>query len=337
VLVVILKLKKDIKMDIDFSHQAALTTITTPQRMTLQQAIAGWLAEKEGKSASKKTKTAYQEGLDDFQEVLQQVGLSLDSAPALVAPILQGWAASSKREGEEIAPATYNQRKAIISSFYQYAIIHEVLMVNPAKRVQPRTISKKNAARPIAVSTVKEGLAHINRKTLEGKRDYALLSLALATGRRVSELAGLRIGHLQKQGRTAEIFWARCKGNKQRTDVLQEKTTAALYDYLSSLYGPQMGTQPKDAPIWISFSDRNKGQALSTRTLQRICEAHLGTSKMHATRHTHAVTMHHSGATLAEIGKSLGHNNLKTTSDYLDELLGNENQYSTTLETIFGI
>jgi site-specific recombinase XerD len=58
---------------------------------------------------------------------------------------------------------------------------------------------------------------------------------------------------------------------------------------------------------------------------------------MHATRHTWAVTMHKKGATLAEIGRGLGHSNLKTTSDYLEEHLGNVNKYATTLEAEFGI
>jgi integrase/recombinase XerC len=309
----------------------------SPEAMTIDQAIKGWLHEKRGKSDSPKTETAYSDGLDSFRALLQSVGRDLDSAPALVAPLLQGWADICKREGETVTPATFNQRVAIISSFYRYAMLNEVLAVNPAERVKRRTIRKKEAARPIGVAAVKSGLHMIDRTTLEGKRDYALLCLALATGRRVSELANVRYGDLTKDGKTAVVLWRRCKGNKEMTDVLQEKTTTALYEYLHMLYGDRLKTTAKDAPIWVSLSDRNRGQAIGARTLQRICEAHLGTSKMHATRHTYAVTMHHSGASLAEIGKGLGHSNLKTTSDYLEEHLGYENKYASTLESIFGI
>lgn len=305
--------------------------------MTLDQAIAGWLHEAEGKSDSKKTRSAYQDGLSSFRALLQSTGNDLDSPASIVAPLLQGWADFSKREEEKVTPATYNQRLAIISSFYRYAMRHEVIAYNPVSRVKRRTVQEKNAARHISVAGVKSGLNQIDRTTLEGKRDYALLSLAVATGRRVSELAGLRYGHIQKDGKTSVIEWVRCKGNKKMTDVVQEKTTTALYDYLRALYGEDLKSVPKDAPIWVSFSDRNKGQAISPRTLQRVCEKYLGTSKMHATRHTWAVTMHNSGASLAEIGKGLGHSNLKVTSDYLEQHLGNENKYGSTLENLFGI
>ena len=49
--------------------------------------------------------------------------------PSVVAPAAQGWAASSKRAAT-VAPNTYNQRLASLSSFYQYAIKHEVLTAN---------------------------------------------------------------------------------------------------------------------------------------------------------------------------------------------------------------
>ena len=47
------------------------------------------------------------------------------------------------------------------------------------------------------VGDVRRRLAQIDRTTLAGQRDYALLSVALITGRRRAELAGLRTGHVQ--------------------------------------------------------------------------------------------------------------------------------------------
>jgi len=305
--------------------------------MSLDQCIAAWLDAKKGRSGSEKTATAYRDGLTEFRDLLASTGRDLNADASIIAPLAQGWAQMSKREGETVSPSTYNQRLAILSSFYRYAIKHEVLGDNPITRVERHIGPKKDAAHPIDPSGVKSGLKQIDRSTLEGKRDYALLSIALATGRRVSELANLRYGHIQKQGDTALIIWQRCKGNKQMTDTLQTKTTDALYEYLYAVYGKDLYQAAKESPVWISFSDRNKGEAISARTLQRVCEKYLGTSKMHATRHTWAVTMHKKGATLAEIGRGLGHSNLKTTSDYLEEHLGNTNKYAATLEAEFGI
>ncbi len=305
--------------------------------MTLEQCIAGWLHAKRGRSDSTKTYTAYQENLEQFRTVVRTAGLDLDGPAAVVAPLAQGWAASSRRAAT-IAPSTYNQRLASLSSFYQYAIKHEVLTANPITRVERRVVRKLHAARPIPGAAVKQGLAAIDQTTLEGKRDRALLSVALATGRRGGELAGLRYGHLHRHDNaTCTVIWARCKGNKQLVDELTEKTTAALYDYLLAAYEPELGSLEAAAPVWLSFSNHNSRHAISIKTVQRICAAHLGTSKSHALRHTWAVTMHRKGAKLADIGKGLGHSNLKTTSDYLEEQLGYENAYARDLEDEFGI
>ncbi len=68
-----------------------------------------------------------------------------------------------------------------------------------------------------------------------------------------------------------------------------------------------------------------------------MCKEFLSSSKVHTIRHTAAVRMHHAGAKLAEIWRFLGHKNLKTTSDYMDEQLGYENKYGSNLEDEFGI
>lgn len=315
-----------------------VTVYHSPEKMSLDTCILAWVDEKRGKSGSQKTATAYHSTLAQFRRLLQDQQRDLDADPGLVAPLAQGWAAqydSTRRA--EVAPTTYNQRLAILSSFYAYAIRNDVLPYNPIERVKRRDVRQKNAATQIPTATVKHGLAAIDRSTLEGMRNYALLAVALETGKRVSELAGVRYGNLARQGNKSTIVFDRCKGNKSMTNVLPVNTTKVLYDYLYAAYGPALGTLAPDAPVWISFSDRNQGEAISARTIERICEKHLGTSKAHATRHTWAVTKHKMGATLAEIGRGLGHSNLNVTSVYLEELLSNENPYEAGLEDVFGV
>lgn len=308
-----------------------------PQRtMSLEQCIWAWMDAKAKRSESNKTKKAYQDALLDFRTTLQSQHLDLDSEPALIAPLAQGWAGQST-ERENVAPSTFNQRLAILSSFYRYAKRHDVLSHNPIERVERRVVQNKNAASHLSKERVQEGLMKIDRSTLEGKRDYALLSVALATGRRSSELAGLRYGHLQRNGETCTVIWVRCKGNKQMKDELQKRTTLALFDYLIAQYGTNLLRLKSDTPVWVSYSSHNEGQAIGSRTVSRICEKYMGTSKVHALRHTWAVTMHNKGASLAEIGKGLGHSNLKTTADYLEQHLGYINPHASDLEQEYGI
>jgi site-specific recombinase XerD len=312
-----------------------VTIYQPPQRMTLNQSIAAWLDEK--RADSERTAEAYRDTLADFREMLHKAGLDLDSEPALVAPLAQGWARHSRREGVTVTPTTFNQRRSIISSYYKYAITYEVTQYNPMERVKRQKLGKKDAARPLSSSTIKAGLHKIDRSTPEGLRDYALLSVALATGRRVSEIAGLRYRSLHRDDNTCVLDFDKLKGKKTGTNRLASNTTRALYAYLEAVYPGQLLTLPGDAPVWVSFSDRNRGQAIGPRTLANICEAYLGTSKTHAPRHTLAVTMHEKHAKITDIQRALGHSNVAITSDYLEEHLSYENPLAADLEAEWGI
>jgi site-specific recombinase XerD len=317
------------------NNKMTITIYQPPQHMTLDQTILAWLDEKRADSV--RTANAYELTPNDFRETLRGAGLDLDSEPALVAPLAQGWARSSRHEGVTVTSTTFNQRRSIISSFYKYAITYEVLQYYPMEWVKRQKLGKKDAARHLASNTIKMGLAKIDSSTLDGLRDYALLSIALATGCRASEIAGLRYKHLHRDGNTCVVDFDNCKSKKSFTNRLEAKTTNALYTYLERIYPGQLLTLPGDAPIWISFSDRNKGQAIGTRTLSNICEAYLGTSKFHVPRHTLAVTMHNKGAKITDIQKALVHSNPAITGEYLEEHLSYENPLASELEEEWGI
>ncbi len=69
---------------------------------------------------------------------------------------------------------------------------------NRSEVIDQKKLGKKDAAHHLASSTIKSVLAKIDRSTPEDLRDYVLLSTALTTGRRASEIAGLRYKHLHR-------------------------------------------------------------------------------------------------------------------------------------------
>jgi hypothetical protein len=87
----------------------SITIYRPPERMTINQVILAWLDEK--RADSMRTSDAYDETLHDFRSTLQSAGLDLDSEPALVAPLAQGWARSSRREGVTVTATTFNQHR----------------------------------------------------------------------------------------------------------------------------------------------------------------------------------------------------------------------------------
>ena len=315
-----------------------ITPYTPPAQyvLSLDGCIAAWLKNKSERTGSAKTKRAYSDTINGFRTMLQlarPIPLDLDSTDYRALRIAVEVFAS----GNGVSPATFNQRLAILSSFYTYAIKQEVLDKNPIKLIDRRPVQEKDAALPMSDTEVMQAFSKIDRSRLEGLRDYALLSLAVTTGRRSRELASLVWSDIRLTSRKLLITWRRTKGNKQMRDEIEPRTQAALLAYLHALYGADLGQLPKDAPIFVSLSrNNNKGQ-MSIQAVSDICKKHLGTSKVHTTRHTFAVNLEKAGASLSEIGARLGHASLKTTSDYMKRLHGAENPHAARLGEMFGI
>src|ERR1700726_2576325 len=78
-------------------------TPSRSQRMTIEQVIAAWLDAKSKRTDSGKTHRAYTDTINQFRAVLLAAGLDLDSEPAIVATLAQGYAGRSvSDEGKDV-------------------------------------------------------------------------------------------------------------------------------------------------------------------------------------------------------------------------------------------
>jgi site-specific recombinase XerD len=128
-------------------------------------------------------------------------------------------------------------RLAAIRSFFRYAALQEPkhsgliqrVLAMPNKRFERRPIDFLVRAEIDAL------LAAPDRSTWAGHRDHALLLVAVETGLRCSELAGLRIESLVLE-RGAHV---RChgKGRKERCTPLRKATVAVLRGWLRERAG----------------------------------------------------------------------------------------------------
>jgi integrase len=89
-------------------------------------------------------------------------------------------------------------------------------------------------------------------------------------------------------------------------------------------------------PLWISLARNGTfGHPLSVSAIADICTARLGTSKVHALRHTFARGLEDAGAKVSQIQAYLGHADLGTTGRYLARLTPEENPYLDRLADLF--
>jgi len=179
----------------------------------------------------------------------------------------------------------------------------------------------------LSLASLRTVLEGINKSTLEGLRDYAILSLLARTGLRTVEVVRASIGDLrQEAGLEAgeRVLWIQGKGRDTKDDfvLLTEAAVKPIQEYLRA-----RGTVGDTEPLFCSCSDRNKGQALTTRSVSRIVKqalrlAGLDSERLtaHSMRHTAISLAVVGGASLQQVQAMARHSDTKTTLTYFHNL-----------------
>lgn len=145
------------------------------------------------------------------------------------------------------------------------------------------------------------------------ERDYAIVTLFLNCGLRVSEMAGLNYTDI----RTDNTIRVVGKGNKERVIYLNSACISAINDYRK--VRPVDGVKDKNA-LFISRNHKRMSvktiQAMVYKYLEKIGLSSQGYS-CHKLRHTAATLMYQYGNVDVRVLKEvLGHENLGTTEIY---------------------
>ena len=213
-----------------------------------------------------------------------------------------------------------NLRMTVIRSFFRYAaleapqhsgLIQRVLAI-PNKRQEHRLVGF--LTRPEVDSL----LAAPKRNTWLGRRDHALLLMAIQTGLRLSEITSLR----QQDVALGKGAHVRCvgKGRKERCTPLTKSTVTVIAEWIR---------EQGEHSTLILFPNARGGrlsadsvQYLVTKyeTVARQTCSTLGSKRVtpHVLRHTAAMELLQAGVDRAVIALWLGHESVETTQIYLD-------------------
>ena len=300
-----------------------------------------WLLDNYALAYSECTTAIYREIAISFQAYLQERGLDLDSPVTEIALHMQTWArrrAPGSRYQGSVAPSTYNQRVAAMSSFYRWAKRSgKFTGDNPAEQLTRAYVEKYAKSQALNSQSVYTKLKGIDRTTPRGLRDYVLLQVALNTGRTARELASLVWKCVHLDDEIVTLTFEHCKGGKTMHDTLDVRLSKLLLIYLRTIYEQQLDTLAPNAPLWVSFSDRTNRKAIGPQTIADICESHLGISTIQSLRHTFALTMEQQGAQTRTIQGRLGHESPSSTDMYLTQLKRAHNPYAGALADVFGV
>lgn len=186
--------------------------------------------------------------------------------------------------------------------------IRRVLAI-PAKRAQRTEITYLTPPEVTAL------LDAPDRSTTAGRRDHALIQVAVTTGMRVSEITALRVGDVHL-GTGAHVI-CHGKGRKDRITPLDRQTVHVLRN-LTSNAGAAAFVFPACEGTRMSHDAVAARLALHTAAASATCPT-LTRKKVtaHVLRHTAAMRLLTAGIDSTVIALWLGHESIETTQIYL--------------------
>jgi integrase/recombinase XerD len=251
---------------------------------------------------STNTLLAYRSDLALYSEHLGKANL-LNAGPGEISGFLKFL------YGRGLKPRSAARALAAVRSLYKFLQIEKAIVRNPTVVVDsPRVFVP--LPHFLSLEEVDRLLAAPDLTSAPGIRDRAMIEVLYATGLRVSELVGLRLG-----GVNLESGFVRClgKGNKERVVPLGDSARDAVKDYLKTARG-----QHESETLFLTARGAPLSRMEFWRILKRYAER-AGIRKHispHVLRHSFATHLLERGADLRAVQMMLGHAEIATTQIY---------------------
>lgn len=214
-------------------------------------------------------------------------------------------------------PTTRARKVSSIKVFFTYLSRKAKLIENnPAQDLETPKLGKR-IPKYLSLDDSRKLLeATKDEKNRNNKRDFAIITLFLNCGIRLSELVGININHINFSECKLNVIG---KGNKERTIYLNKACIKALNEYLDTRRNITVKHDSKDA---LFLSERK--ERISNRTVQAIVKKELFKAgldinkySVHKLRHTAATLMYQYGEVdIRALQELLGHESISTTEIY---------------------
>jgi site-specific recombinase XerD len=282
------------------------------------------------RQASPHTISSYR---DTFRLLLQFAQQRLHKPPARLAfeeidaPLIAAFL-DDLEKGRGITIRSRNLRLTAIRSFFNYAAYEEPSHAAQIQRVLaiPGKRHTRALVHFLSRPEIDALLAAPDQQTRFGRRDHALILVAVQTGLRLSELTGLQ-RHDVALGTGAHV---RCvgKGRKERCTPLAKTTVAVLNAWLRE--PPKRNTETLFPNATGGRLSSDSVADLLSKHVALACKSCPSHRKKHVTphvlRHSMAMGLLQAGVDRAVIALWLGHESVETTQIYLEANLAMKEQ-----------
>lgn len=269
--------------------------------------------------ASEKTVQTYTRALRQFFKFLYENNITQPQRTDVLA-----FRDNLKAKGRK--PTTIKSYIVAVRLFFQWTN-QEGLYPNIAEKIKGAKLDQAHKKDYLTVDQIKDVLNSIDTSTLTGARDYAIIVLMVTGGLRTIEVSRADMDDMRNVGNSPALY-IQGKGREEKTEYvkLPLQVFKAIGRYREML-------EKQYDVLFVSTSNNNKGQRLTTRSIsgivkKRLKEAGYTSNRLtaHSLRHTAGTLNLMNGGTLEETQQLLRHSNINTTMIYLHHLERENNQ-----------
>ena len=255
--------------------------------------------------------------IDTYRKALKQFFLYLDKKN-IMAPTKEDIIAFKNDLAAEHEAATVSLYIIAVRQFFN-RLYENGLYDNIAHGIKGARTPKGFRKDTLTIEQIKRTLQGIDRSTLEGKRNFAIINLLVRTGLRTIELHRADIEDIRQEAGEALLYiQGKGRDSKDAFVLLTEEALRPIREYLTA-----RNEKDTSRPLFVSHSRRNAGERLSEETISRIVKNALRAAGIddrrltaHSLRHTAITLSLLGGASLQEAQTMARHADINTTLIY---------------------
>ncbi len=261
------------------------------------------------KAYSKATVRAYATDLEEFEEYLQEISLTINELEKIHKKHIQKYLAFLFQQ--KLAKSSMARKMSCLRSFFRFMLQKKIIHENPTTGIAN---PKQEIHHPTMLNV--DQVVSMLDENVEGDfayRDKALLELLYGSGLRISEALSLNLQDFHEERNTIKVFG---KGGKERIVPLSDTSKKSLQEWLEKR--EIVATSLQEKALFIG----KRGKRLNRREANRIIELYrkkVGIAvsvSPHDLRHSFATHLLEGGADLRSVQELLGHSKIATTQRY---------------------
>jgi len=252
---------------------------------TIRAELDGWRLSLEAGNKSRRTVQSYLETAEQFADFLADRGMP-QAIDAIRREHIEAWLTDMADRGR--SEATRGLRYRSLRVFWSWAVSEDLVPASPMARMH----SPKVAVQPVPVVTVEQAkriLSTCSSKTIEDRRDAAIIMLLWDTGARLSEIADIRFPEdVLMKGTTPDEIRVKGKGGSWRSLVVKPAVGQAIRRYLRER---QTRRDARSQPwLWLGVRGHFTAAGIGQMVRRRAKDAGFPGIHPHMFRHSFAAS-----------------------------------------------